>query len=136
MPSAVCGDENEMEEYEVEPAHGRAFVPEVSEVWKPVGAASEEDLAYKPQRSGENGQEYLAEYANSEYDLANFSMSHDEFLKTEFHPDAKWEKTTDAVMGEKFVPMGVAHSELIPMLVKGMQELTERLEKLENSSNS
>ena len=50
--------------------------------------------------------------------------------------NAEWEKTTDAVLGEKIVPMGVAHSELIPMLVKGMQELTARLEKLENSSNS
>ena len=129
IPSAVSGDENEMKEYEVGPALGKVVVPK-TKLLKLVEDATEEELATLPLLHSKGNQYVVIHDCEEDEHMFAEDISHADFVDAEFHDDAEWEKTSDAVMDEKFVPMGVAHSELIPMLVKGMQELSAKNDEL------
>jgi hypothetical protein len=99
-----------------------------------VEEATEEELAFNPQKlmlddDGNGVMKVRTSVAISKYEFKK-GLSEAEFNNGEFPENAIWKKTTAAVMGEKIVPLGVAHSELIPMLVKAVQELSKKVDEL------
>jgi hypothetical protein len=138
LPSAVSGDADGVEKYEVSPALGRVYVPAKPEVRKPYAEATEEELSNDhliTSLADEHGNietVLVIESECEEHDLTD-NISYDDFENGDFNEAAKWEETSAAVMDERIAPMGLSNDALVPMLVKAVQELTAEVLELRDA---
>jgi len=94
--------------------------------------AQELKEAYAPAVSGEDGemQEYEVSPAIKAVEAQDAVLDEDGNIVEEA---VEAIEAVEAVMGEKIKPMGVARDVLVPVLVKAIQELSAKVEALENA---
>jgi len=141
VPESVTGSKDAMqtEEYEVSPATGDIYTPEVVAV---EGVEAVEYVAPQAEVLDEDGNvvtEAVAEVMAVEAvaaveGVAEVIHSADVEQPSELEDGQLWRETTAQVMGEREVPdyQGIDQSKLVPLLVATIQELEARITALES----
>ena len=140
-PEAVVGSENAMEEYEVSPAvEAKEAVTRQKTVDKEVEeevTTTEvvlEDGKYVQKTTTETVTKTVKVLQYEEVDL--YDEDGEVIGKHQVPIMETVEEVVEAVeavMGERILPMGVSRDVLIPVLVKAIQELSAKVEALENA---
>ena len=140
VPESVTGSKDAMqtEEYEVSPATGDIYTPEVVAV---EGVEAVEYVAPQDEVLDEDGNvvtEAVAEVMAVEAveaveGVAEVIHSADVEQPSELEDGQLWRETTAQVMGEREVPdyQGIDQAKLVPLLVATIQELEARITALE-----
>ncbi len=141
VPESVTGSKDAMktEEYEVSPATGDIYTPEVVAV---EGVEAVEYVAPQDEVLDEEGNvvtEAVAEVMAVEAveaveGVAEVIVSSDVEQPSELEDGQLWRETTAQVMGEREVPdyQGIDQAKLVPLLVATIQELEARITALES----